>query len=43
MTVTEKKLKFSAKEWSKIEKLRTRGRGKTFASAKEAAAELKSL
>ena len=43
VTVKEKPLHFSRNEWSKIEKLRTRGRGKVFHSAAEAARYLKSL
>jgi bifunctional DNA-binding transcriptional regulator/antitoxin component of YhaV-PrlF toxin-antitoxin module len=43
VSVKEKKLHFSKKDWEKIEKLRTRGRGKTFHSAKEAAEYFKSL
>ncbi len=43
VTLKEKPLHFSKKEWAKIEKLSTRGRGKSFASAKAAAEYLKSL
>lgn len=43
VTVKEKPLSFNKKEWNKIEKLRTKGKGKIFQSAKEANAYLKSL
>ncbi|MBI4248022.1 MAG: hypothetical protein HY611_00850 [Elusimicrobia bacterium] len=43
VTLKERPLRFSKKEWFKIEKLRTRGRGKVFRSAEQAAKYLKSL
>lgn len=43
VTVKERRPRFTRKEWSRIEKLRTRGRGKVFQSAREAAEYLRSL